>query len=79
MKHLTLTLLALTVFLLSSCGETPPEIPQNNENRSTVFSEQILSLPEDWTVTNFPALTFDGERLSVDVWRETTEDHDGNG
>lgn len=79
MKHLTLTLLALTVFLLSSCGETPPEIPQDNENRSTVFSEQILTLPEDWTVTNFPALTFDGERLSVDIWRETTEDNDGNG
>jgi len=79
MKRLTITLLTVFLFLFSSCGENPPEFPQDDENRSTVFSSQILSLPDDWTLNNFPALTFDGDRLAVDVWRETTVDNDGNG
>ncbi len=73
---LPLILLSLTLF---SCNTEPPEDTPDDTNRSTVFSEQILSLPENWEVHNFPILTFDGDTLSVDIWRETDEDNDGNG
>ncbi len=81
MKRLTLTLLTVSIasILLSSCNQTPPEPTQDDANRSTVFSTQILTLPDDWNVTNFPALTCDGDTVSVEVWREIPEDNDGDG
>ena len=79
MKQILLPLLLTCVFFLSSCDKTPPQETPDDINRSTVFSEQILSVPDDWEINNFPALTFDGERLSVDIWREIDVDNDGNG
>ncbi len=78
MKYITAILLTLTLLILPACNQ-PSEDTPDNTNRSTVFSEQILTLPENWTVTNFPSLLYDGTSLSVDVWRETDEDNDGNG
>ena len=79
MKQILLPLLLICVFFLSSCDKTPPQETPDDINRSTVFSEQILSVPDDWKINNFPALTFDGEQLSVDIWREIDVDNDGNG
>lgn len=79
MKRHSLVLLFICVFFLSACDKTPPQEIPDDANRSTVFSEQILSVPDDWKINNFPALTFDGERLSVDIWREIDVDNDGNG
>ena len=79
MKHLwTLPLLAAAV-LFTACHQTPPQTAPDDTNRSTVFSEQILTLPDNWKVMTFPALTYDGDTVSVDVWREIPEDNDGDG
>lgn len=79
MKRLTFTLLLFCTVFLTACDKTTPQEIPDDTNRSTVFSEQILSVPDDWKINNFPALTFDGERLSVDIWREIDVDNDGNG
>ena len=74
-----LTLARPLLFLLS-CNNADPEQPDTtDETRSVVFREEIVSFSDGWTATNFPMMTFDGKILTVDVWRDTGIDENGDG
>lgn len=79
MKRLTITVLALSLMLFTSCNKDPVGEQPDNTNKSAVFSSEAIVMPEEWTVTNFPKLSYDGNALTVDVYREIDEDNDGNG
>ena len=79
MKRLIFTVLTLSLLLITSCNHKPVGVEPDNTNRSAVFSSEAIAMPEEWTVTNFPKLTYDGSSLSVDVYREIDADNDGNG
>lgn len=72
--------LALPLLFLLSCNNADPEQPDTtDETRSVVFREEIVSFSDGWTATNFPMMTFDGKILTVDVWRDTGIDENGDG
>lgn len=75
-RQTLLSAFILLTVLLCACGEEPEIVEE--EPRSTVFAEQVLPLPDGWSVHNMPTLSFDGAVLSLDIWRET-EDGDGDG
>ncbi len=67
-------LLCTVLFVFSACnrGETTDTEPDDAE-RSTVFSEQVISLPDGWEVENSPTITCRDGVISASVWRKTGE------
>ncbi|MGM9625549.1 MAG: hypothetical protein ACI3XM_07545, partial [Eubacteriales bacterium] len=76
---LSFLLAGIMLFSISCRQSEPDEKNGTDENRSTVFSGQVISLSDGWTVTNFPEMTYRDGILTVDVWRETDEDKDNDG
>lgn len=79
MKKLMLILFSFCIFL-TACSKNPPEETEtDNPNRSTVFSEQIISVPEEWSITVIPTMTYADGILQVDGGRYTEYDENGDG
>ena len=58
MKKLMLILVMFCI-LLTACSKNPPsETETDDANRSTVFSEEVLSVPEGWEIKLIPTLTY---------------------
>ncbi len=67
-------LLCTVLFAFSACdrGETA-DSDTANADRSTVFSEQVIDLPDGWEVENFPTITCKDGIIIASVWRKTGE------
>ncbi len=66
-------LLCTVLFSFTACDrrETPDET--DNSDRSTVFSEQIVTFPDGWEVEDFPNITCKNRVITVPLWRKTEE------
>ena len=69
MKQIITAILCL--FLLTACTKPTPQPEQEDIDRSTVFSGELLQLPDDLVISHSPEIAQIGDSLSVELKRIT--------